>query len=116
MAKLKIMKKPEPTIEDILAANKHLNFVQRMFQPQTATIQVVGEKYPSTHLMEQSDDIAYPRVVQRPFGQGLHYFENPNDAYNYAKSTGEFIKFKSPEEALDFTRKYKKAKGVKVGQ
>ena len=116
MAKLKIMKKQPVDIDSVLAANKHLNFVKRMFIPNPATIQVPGEPYPSTHLMEVSDGIAYPRVIERPFNQGLHYFKDWRDAHDYAKRTGEFIKFPSDKEALEFTQKYKTGKNVTIGK
>jgi hypothetical protein len=43
-------------------------------------------------------------------------FLNSDDAYNYAKKTGEFIKFKDDNDALYFTQNYKKGKNVTIGK
>ena len=90
------------------------NFVQRMFEKNPMSIQSPDDKNSTmTHFMEVSDSMAYPRVVKGDNGLQLL---NSDDAYNYAKKTGEFIKFKNDNDALYFTQNYKNGKGVTIGK
>jgi hypothetical protein len=102
---------PKKSIEDILMENQQLNFVQRILNPQLN----VGKEYyfaddslkkePMTHYMLQYDNKVAPSVVDTG-GERLTYFKNP-EAISYADSTGEHIKFKTPEDALWFSKNYK---------
>ena len=127
---LDIMQKPVPRLDldSVINANRHLNFIQRAMDANTPEVMVQGQKYPSTHLMESSDGIAYPLVVQTPDG-GLRFMGkylgkdkdgkpmyNTDEAYNYAKSTGNHIKFANDKDAQYFAENYKNSKLVKIGK
>ena len=100
-------------INSVLNANKDLNWVQRLYEKDTPSIQIPGQPYPSTHFLESSDGRVYPTVVQLPNGE-LKYLEG-NDAYNYADSTKTYIQFPTDKEAQWFSKNYKKGKGVLKG-
>jgi hypothetical protein len=63
--------------------------------------------------MEVSDAMAYPRVVKTDKGLKLL---SSDEAYDYAKKTGEFIKFNNDDDAVYFTENYKKGKNVTIGK
>ncbi len=98
-----------PMYSYILESNKDKNFVDRLYNP---------EKYPvinnpdgtfSTMKMASSDNIAFPTIVYNKKNQKLIEL-SPEEAYNYAMKTGEFIELNSDEEAADFAANgYKKA-------
>lgn len=130
MAKLEIMKKPEPKLDldSVIAANQHLNFIKRTMDAKTPEIMIQGQQYPSTHFMESSDGMVYPTVVQTldggirfmgkylgkdKFGKPIY---NTDEAYNYAKLTGNHIKFPNDKDAQYFAENYKKSKLVKIGK
>lgn len=130
MAKLQIMKKPEPrlNLDSVIAANQHLNFIKRAMDAKTPEVMIKGQDYPSTHFMESSDGMVYPTVVQTPDG-GIRFMGkylgkdkngrpmyNTDEAYNYAKSTGNHIKFANDDDARYFSENYKKSKLVKIGK
>jgi hypothetical protein len=98
-------------IDSILNAplNKNLNFVKRLYQKNTPSIMVKGEKSPSTHLMESSDGMAYPRVVQNKSGKLVNLGDK---ARSYAVKTKQYIKLKDDNEATFFGENYKLGKGV----
>ena len=96
-------------IDSTLNANKNLNWVQRLYQKNTPSIFLPGESHPSTHYMENADNFVYPTIIQNEDGK-LEYLGDK--AYDYAMKTNTAIKFKTPEEAEDFAKNYKKGKGV----
>jgi len=96
-------------IDKILNQNKDLNFVQRMYQSNTPSIIIPGQKYPSTHFMESSDGRVYPTVVQMPDGSLQYLGDN---AYDYANQTGQYIEFPNDRQARRFAKSYKKGTGV----
>ena len=96
-------------VDKILDQNKNLNFVQRMYQENTPSMVIPGQKGPSTHFMESSDNIVYPTVVQMPDGT-LQYLGD--GAYNHAIQTGEYIKLPNEKQATIFGESYKKGTGV----
>ena len=51
-------------VDKILDQNKNLNFVQRMYQENTPSMIIPGQKGPSTHFMESSDNIVYPTIPE----------------------------------------------------
>jgi hypothetical protein len=105
---------PTLNIDSVLEANMSKNFVQRMFEKNPISISSPYEKNSNmTHFMEVSDGMAYPRVIKESSGLKLL---NSDDAYNYAKKTGEFIKFNNDNDALFFTQNYKTGKGVTIGK
>ena len=103
---------PQQSIEDILMENQKLNFVQRILNPQLN----VGREYyfkddslkeePLTHYMIQYDNKIAPTVIDT--GGATLTPLSDDDAISYADSTGEYIKFKTPAEALWFSENYKK--------
>ncbi len=114
MSNLLLKKTPRLNIDSTLKANMSKNFIKRMFDPNPMSIpDPQDSKRSMTHFMEVSDGLAYPRVVQ--MGNQLKFL-NSDDAYNYAKKTGEFIKFKDDNDALYFTQNYKKGKNVTIGK
>lgn len=130
MAKLQIMKKqvPKLDLDSVISANQHLNFIKRAMDAKTPSVVIKGQTEPSTHFMESADGMAYPTVVQSPDG-GIRFMGkyvgkdkngnpkyNTDEAYNYAKSTGNFIKFNNDEDAQYFSENYKKSKLVKIGK
>jgi len=96
-------------IDRILNENKDLNFVQRMYQPNTPSIMIPGQQRPSTHFMESADGRVYPTVVQMPDGT-LQYLGDT--AYDYANQTGQYIEFPNDRQARRFAKGYKKGTGV----
>lgn len=114
MSNLLLKQTPKLDIDSTLKANMSKNFVKRMFDAKPMSIpDPQDSKRSMTHFMEVSDGMAYPRVVQ--MGNQLKYLSS-DDAYNFAKKTGEFIKFKDDNDALYFTQNYKKGKNVTIGK
>lgn len=93
-------------VDSVLNANSKLDWVKRLYEKNTPSIMISGQNAPSTHFMESADNFVYPTVV-RVNGK-LQYLGKK--AYDYAMKTGEFIKFKSPDEANWFA-----ANGYKMG-
>lgn len=81
----------------ILVRHRNLNFVQRLLQAAGKPSYELPNGGGASHYMTSSDNIAYPTIVQLPTGE-LKYLPG-REAYDYARKTGEFIPFKSPEEA-----------------
>jgi hypothetical protein len=96
-------------IDKILNENKDLNFVQRMYQPNTPSIMIPGQQYPATHFMESGDGRVYPTVVQMPDGNLQYLGDN---AYDYANQSGQYIEFPNDRQARRFAKSYKKGTGV----
>ena len=99
---------PKKSIEEILMENQKLNFVQRILNPELNVGREYfyeGETRPSTHFMLQYDNKVAPSVVDTG-GVMLTPFDE-DKAISYADSTGEYIKFKTPAEALWFSKNYK---------
>jgi hypothetical protein len=96
-------------VDRFLNANKDLNWVQRLYEPNTPSIQIPGQQGLSTHFMESADGRVYPTVVQMPDGN-LQYLGE--DAYDYADETGEYIQFNNDRQARRFAKNYKKGTGV----
>jgi len=95
-------------IDSVLNANKNLDWVQRLYEKNTPSIQIPGQKGRSTHFMEYSDNRVYPTVVKEK-GK-LKYLKDK--AYDYADATKTFIKFPTEAEAKWFTENYKKGTNV----
>lgn len=97
--------------DSVLDANKNKNFVQRYLNPdnypkvKTNTLKghenEPDEQY-STHLMadDPKSKRVYPTIVQLPNGKLKQL--SPDEAYDYADKTGEYIQFKTAEEAAKF--------------
>ena len=100
-------------IMSILEKYKDRNFVQRILAP---------DKYPeiknpdgsvSSHLMswdslgDSGKAIVYPLIIQDQEGKSLRKL-SPDEAYDHAMKTKEYIQFDSGDEADWFSRNYKK--------
>ena len=96
-------------VDKILNKNKDLNFVQRMYQPNTPSMMIPGQQHPSTHFMGSGDGRVYPTVVQMPDGTLQYLGDN---AYDYADQTGQYIEFPNDRQARRFAKSYKKGTGV----
>jgi len=107
--------------DSTLQANKGLDFVRRMYEKNTPRVTLPGAKDPSTHLMEyggmdEGAGVMNPTVVRQPGEQSLTVLrDSPNQAWDYAKKTGELIKFKKEEQAKWMSENYKKIPGVLQG-
>jgi len=96
-------------IDSVLNANKKLDWVQRLYEENTPSIKIKGQKGKATHFMESSDGRAYPTVVRMADGK-LKYLGD--DAYDYADKTKTYIQFPSDREAQLFSENYKKGTNV----
>ena len=96
-------------VDSVLNANKHLDWVKRLYDKNGPSIQIPGQKGRSTHFMESADGRVYPTVVRMPDGK-LKYLGK--DAYDHADKTKTYIQFPSDKEAQWFGENYKKGKGV----
>ena len=113
---LKSMKKSgkDPVnIDSVLSANKHLDWVKRLYDKKAPSIQIEGVKGRSTHFMESADGRVYPTVVRMNDGS-LKYLGK--DAYDYANKTKTYIQFPTDKEAQWFGENYKKGTGVVLGK
>lgn len=91
--------------DSVLQANKKIPFVNKIISGDTTSIQVPGLKGRSTHLLSQADNIVFPQV--QTINGKLIYVPDWKDAYTNAKKTGNYIPFKSEQEALNFSEQYK---------
>jgi len=99
-------------VDSTLNANKNLDFVHRLYDPSLGSIQIPGEHGRSTHYMANDKTRAYPEVVN--IHGKLQYL--PGDkGYDYADSTGEYINFKTPEQAEWFASSRDNTSGYKMG-
>lgn len=93
-------------VDSILNANKNLNFVQRIRNP-SERLDLGGGQY-ATHMMEHDPKTkrVYPTVVK----QGNKLIKlNPDQAWEYADKTKEFIEFPTVKDAEKFA-----ANGYKI--
>ena len=102
-------------VDSVLNANKKLDWVQRLYDPNTPSIptpkDVEGyqEGQTSTHLMgHNGKGYVFPHVVRGADGQ-LQYFSSDDDAENYARTTNTGIQM-TPAQAEWFA-----ANGYKTG-
>lgn len=97
-----------PYIDSVFNANKNLDWVKRLYQKNTPTIQIPGQSYPSSHMMESSDGNVYPRIVNIK-GKLVNLGDR---AWKYAQETGTSIKFPNDSIAQKFGETYKQGTGV----
>ncbi len=86
-----------PFVDSVLNANKNKNFVQRYMNPNPSMVIKNPDGSSSTHQMASADNIAYPTIVQGPDGKLKRLGDD--EAYQYARKTGEFIKFANEKDA-----------------
>jgi hypothetical protein len=99
-------------INSILAANKHLDFVQRILNPGKGL--ELGNNEHGTHMMSYATIpgtnryMVYPEIVRTE--KGLMRL-GEKEAYQNALATKQFIPFESSEEADWFSKNYKSVWG-----
>ncbi len=93
--------------QDILTANKHLNFVQRIINTEKSPIIQNPDGSISTHKMASAEldgkYIAYPTIIQESLIKPLKEL-SPNEAYDYAVKSKQYIEFPTQSKAMDFAR------------
>lgn len=95
-------------IDEILNANKNLDWVKGLYDPNYGSIQIPGQEGRSTHFMESADRRVYPTI--RKIDGELIYLGD--DAYDYADSTKSYIEFPTDKKAQKFAKNYKRGTGV----
>jgi hypothetical protein len=102
-------------VDSTLTANKKLDFVKRLYDQSKGSIQIPGVSGRSTHYMADAGDRIYPTVVYR--NGKLQYLggRGGDEAWDYADSTKEYIKFKTPEQAAWFANSPNHTTGYKLG-
>ena len=96
-------------IDSVLSKNAHLDWVKRLYEKNTPTIQLQGQTSPSTHFMESGDGRVYPTIIRNAQGK-LEYLGDK--AWDYADKTKTYIQFPSDKEAQWFAENYKTGTGV----
>lgn len=97
--------------DSVLKANKNLDWVKRLYEPNAPSIQVPGEPYRSTHLMaDDGNGYVYPTIIRLPNGQLKKLSED--EAFDYAKKTNTGIKLPSAEGTWFAANGYKLGYGV----
>lgn len=96
------------SILELIDYAKQVNprFIQRLSEPARGINFIDDEGQPTigSHYLESTDNIVYPRIQEI---NGKLKFLNSEDAYNTALKTGNYLKFNSEEEAIDFGEGYK---------
>ena len=96
------------SILELIDYAKQVNprFIQRLSEPARGINFIDDEGQPTigSHYLESTDNIVYPRIQEI---SGKLKFLNSEDAYNTALKTGNYLKFNSEEEAIDFGKGYK---------
>lgn len=96
------------SILELIDYAKQVNprFIQRLSEPARGINFIDDEGQPTigSHYLESTDNIVYPRIQEI---NGKLKFLNSEDAYNTALKTGNYLKFNSEEEAIDFGKGYK---------
>ena len=90
--------------KQIQKENKDLNFVSRIEDPSLTFPDSQGN--PMTHYMASADNIVFPTVVQQHGNNNLNKL-GYEEAYEYANKSGEYIKFPSEKDAIDYGINYK---------
>ena len=86
-------------VDSVNNANSNKDFIRRMYEQNTPSIQVAGFPGRSTHLMGWDGNLRIsPQVVRQADGK-LHYLQTEDARDEYAAKTGEYIDFKTPEQA-----------------
>jgi len=102
---------------ETLKMNSGKNFVQRAMNPTIFPALDNGNGSVSTHSMADGElngiPAAYPTVVQSPGGELTRL--NDDDALDFARRTGEYISFNTPQESSRFARGGYKTKKFNKG-
>ena len=98
-------------VDSVLNANKHLDWVKRLYDPNPKAVIVPGEKYPSTHLMSDNDQgYVFPTIVNMN-GQLVDLGDRAED---YARETNTGIQLPK-EQGTWFARSTSDKSGYKMG-
>lgn len=98
-------------VDSVLNANKNLDWVQRLTQKNTPSIQVSGEKYRSTHLMrDNGQGYVYPSVVN--IDGNLTHLPTEDEAESYARKTNTGIQLPQQQGTWFAGNGYKQGTGV----
>jgi len=104
------LKEEKLRIMNVLLEHKDKNFVKRILDPNIYPVVNNPDGTVSTHKMAYStgDGAAYvyPTIIQGKDGKLMEL--PPEDAWNYAMITGEYIKTKTEKEAAWLSENYKK--------
>lgn len=96
-----------------LRANEGKEFVRRVLDPALYPRRQNPDGSYSTHLMGSAEvngkGIAFPTLVHDPQASSLRSPENP---VKEAMNRGEYIEFRSPEQAEEFATHYKAGLGA----
>ena len=98
-------------VDSALNANRNLDWVKRLYQKNGPSLQIPGQRGPSTHFMESGDGRVYPTVTMVN-GKLTHLPAAGIDPFDYADSTKTYIKFPTDKEATWFGKNYKLGTGV----
>lgn len=95
-------------IRGILEANQGLDFVDRILHRKNYPVLPLGDGMTGSHLMSWGETdgkyFAYPNIVNR--GGSLQHLPS-QQAFDYARQSGEAIEFDTPEKVDAFTKDYK---------
>lgn len=100
--------------DSVMSANAKLNFVNRYLHPKDYPVINNPDGSYSTHLMESSDNFAYPTIIQDKTGKLQKLASKV--AYDYAMKNKQYIQFPTEEQAIWFADNgYKQAKQYQAG-
>jgi len=98
-------------VDSALNANKHLDWVKRLYDANPKAVMVPGEKYSSTHLMgDDNQGYVFPSIVNMN-GQLVDLGDGAED---YARETNTGIQFPK-EQGTWFARSTNDKSGYKMG-
>lgn len=96
-------------IMSILSNNMNMNFVKRILTPDLyPRINYDDENYATHKMMWNQMGNKYAVMPSIIYQNNSLRELDPRSAYDYAKSSGEYIEFDTPEEADWFSKNYKK--------
>lgn len=99
-------------VDSVLNANKHLDWVSRLHDKNPESIQVEGEKFPSTHLMsDNGEGYIFPRI-QKVNGK---LKDLGNKAEDYARETNTGIQLPKEQGTWFANNGYKTGSNVLQG-
>jgi len=100
-------------VDSVIQSNRHINFVDRIARPELYPTLDKGNGVSATHLMSWSTmgkdqiPIVYPNVIFDPNTRKLKEL-TPDEAFQYAVVSGEYIPFATERAADTFSREYKR--------
>ena len=99
-------------VDSVLNAHKNLDWVKRLYEPNTPDMQVPGKQYRSTHLMaDNGEGYVYPTIIRGEDGK-LKYLGDK--AEDYARKTNTGIQLPK-EQGTWFARSKDNTSGYKMG-